>query len=126
MLGQDPNKEGVVVANLKGHRRWFRFSLRTLFVMLTVAAVLSLALAWYVQQPSFEVIGDLSRSDLAAICEVIAKTAQMKEKPILLIRVIHPDEVTVFTGEYDGSGKVGTLKKQSGVWTIISVGSWMA
>ena len=49
--------------------RWFRFSLRTMFVVVTICAF---ACYWYAQRRTFEVIGQISEAELRAICKVVA------------------------------------------------------
>lgn len=97
-----------------------------MFVALTIAALL----AWHLQEPSLYVIGNLPPAEIAAIRHVVETTNQLREKRLLSIRVISPDEVEVETGEIrgplDGGGQTATLKKANGVWTITGVGYWMS
>lgn len=112
------------------HSRRLRFSLRTVFVAVTVACSLALFAGWYFQTPKVQVNGKLSRSDVAAICHVIETSSQLSEKRILWINVKAPDEVEVWTGEVrgplDGGGEAATLNKANGVWVITDVAYWLS
>ena len=53
------------------HRRWFRFSLATLFLLMTTVSV---GVWWNVQPPlPFPVTGNISRADIKAILAVLSR-----------------------------------------------------
>lgn len=108
-------------------RRWFRWSLRTMFVLVALAAV---AMWFYQQVPRVPVHGDLAWSDVRAVCKVANAFAETKDEPVLSIEVIRPDEVEVTTGEVrgplSGGGHILTLKKSKGKWTVQEVAMWIS
>jgi hypothetical protein len=114
----------------KPKRRFLRFSTRTLLLMILIAAVISSAIAWRLKAPDFEVIGNLGRSDVAAICKTIAAAPTVPVKTILVIQVISLDKVEVETGfiggPLSGGGNMITFEKSNGVWRIISVRYWVS
>jgi hypothetical protein len=105
--------------------RWFRYSLRALFVVVTLAALV----AWYSQPPGITIIGDISRSDVSAICEAVKKSGKDFGRPIMVIELRAPDKVEVKTwrvnGPLSGGGCDLKLEKQSGDWVVVDYELWM-
>jgi hypothetical protein len=96
-------------------RRW-SYSLRTLFVVVTVGAVL----AWYFRSQDFPftVVGDLSTTDVRAICKAMAENPKTKNDAILSIELIEPGYVDVIT---DGSDQSIRLGEKDGEWVVLEV-----
>jgi hypothetical protein len=87
-----------------------RFSLRTLLVVVTVAAIV----AWYFRPSQIEIIGNISPADVASICQFVDDLHKPYKEPILSIRLLAPGKVEVTSGEVrgplDGGGSVLILK----------------
>ena len=60
-------------------RRWFRFSLRTMFVLVTVAAVF----AWFLRSSTLEIIGEINPNDVAAILKIVPQHPYDTTIPLL-------------------------------------------
>ena len=106
-------------------RRW-SFTLPTLFVMVTVAAIL----VWYSRLPGIVIVGEISRSDVSAICKVVESSGKVKKgSSILGMKLVAPGKVQVGTGNGDGplsgSGCTLTLEKKNGEWLIVEYEYWM-
>ena len=103
-------------------RHWFRFSLRTLFLVVTVGAML----AWYASlgDKKIQIVGgEISHSDLAAIQDAIDAASEVTTKKIALIEVVRPGKVSVQMAGV-GSGQMLGLDHTNGKWAITSIGRW--
>ena len=108
-------------------RPWFRYSLRTLFVLVTAVCVC----AWIVSQRPYRVQGSLSRSDERAILTTLelaatgnnASRETFDPRPSLIdvyeVPGNKPDELRANVITDDGLLVVVT--KQQGVWAIEDV-----
>jgi hypothetical protein len=101
-----------------------RFSLRTLLVVVTVAGIA----AWYLRPGPIQIIGDISRSDVAAICKYVDSTGP--HEPIQAIKLLSPDQVEVrfrdeMHGHLEGGGDTVTLEKMNGAWFVTGGSSWV-
>ena len=101
-------------------RRWFRFSLRTVFVVVTVAA----GLAYYLRPYPFEVHGNLTRQDVQSICRCVAQDTRTKTWCIYSIFEFDESANVYFDpegGATPGNIRMAALKKQHGVWIFIAL-----
>jgi hypothetical protein len=98
--------------------------------MIVVASVISFVVARHVRLPEIQIIGNLSQSDVAAICKVVKATPELNGRPILSIEVISQDKVEVTTGvvrgPLDGGGRTAILEKHNGIWQVVETGWWMS
>lgn len=106
-------------------RHWLQYSLRSLIVVVTAAAIAT----WYFRPSAFPflVVGDLSSSDVSAICTAVAAEPGM-EHPIEKIEVISTECVKVTVRLGDGpndGGEMLTLRKENGGWTVETVTWWV-
>ena len=106
-------------------RRW-SFSLRTLFVVVSIGA----AVAWYAQRPRYRIYGDhLSSADLRQILEIVRTTPEMNTEPLDSIQVLPPNGAEVETCAKDqygfGFGHHIELRKSAGKWAIVEAGRWI-
>lgn len=108
------------------NRRWFAFSLRTMFVGVTLAAAL---IAWNSQRRSFEVIGhssSLSADDISEIRGLVRNVRRLDRNPIVTVYVVGPRQVHVFTkrnGQQHGE-ETSMLRNSDGLWRNMGGGSW--
>lgn len=101
--------------------RRFRFGLRTLFVVVTVAAVG----AWNFRSPPFEVNGNLSRSDAWAIVKVLSNDDRTKAYPILAVNENTGGAVAFIAKHYAEVGAVHVLlERKNAAWEITEVDGW--
>ena len=111
-------------------RRWFAFSLWTMFLGLALTGGL-IAVGvryfpdWYYPAPAFPVFGSLGRADIAAICDAISSSPQVPVRIIRHIIVRSPAEVDVSTGAFGPRGHSVTLVKKTGNWRITRVNVWL-
>ena len=101
------------------HRLRFRFSIRTLFVVVTVAALL----AWYLRPRGTQIIGDINQGDVEAICKVVSAQVE-KGYPILSIELLSPSCVQVNTCDIRGRGTGCKLEKQHDTWRMTLIYHW--
>lgn len=76
-------------------RRWFRYSLRSMFVVVTVAA----AVTWMVKGPAVRVIGQLRSTDVRRVCAAVEADNRFKGKRINRIEVRSPTCVEILVEE---------------------------
>jgi hypothetical protein len=105
-------------------RRW-SFSLPTLFVVVTVVALV----AWYSRPAEITIIGDISHSDVSAICEAVRKSGKDFGRPIMVIELLGPDKVEVKTWRVNrplsGGGCDLKVEKKSGDWVVVDYEMWI-
>lgn len=104
------------------NRRWFRFSLRTLFVVVTVTGILSYFVPW--GSLLLGVFG-LSESDFSTFSTLIATDERINCKHIVKGAVVAIGQVEVTTGDplnptIQGKQNV-SLRKIDGAWIITNI-----
>jgi hypothetical protein len=104
-------------------RRWFRFSLRTLFVVVTVAGVF----LWYFRpwEPLLLRAYGISNSDFSTFSTLIATDQRINCKHIVKGTVVANGQVEVTTGDPSNPAIQGkqnvSLRKINGGWTITNI-----
>lgn len=113
-------------------RRWFQFSLRTLFVAVTLAAVVIAGTTWYLDRPDFDVMGNVSRSDIAEIRELVRRSPELQGQTIVWLYSEPGGTAQVgsrgvaHVGQHQyGYRATTTLKKMSGAWSLVEIDEWI-
>lgn len=105
------------------NRRWFRFSLRTLFVVVAVGCLL----LWYFK-PWVPVVlraYGVSQTDFSRFSYMVATDSRIKIKQLVRIEIPVPGEAKLITGDpLDRSSISGDeidLRMRDGVWVITAI-----
>ena len=93
-------------------RRWFRFSLRTMFLLVTVGAVF----AWFLRSPKLEIIGEISPNDVAAILKIVPQDGTTI--PLLRMERLDFNRVDL-TGHDENVSRVLVFEKCDGEWIVL-------
>ena len=95
-------------------RRWFRFSLRTMFVLVTLGAVF----AWFLRSPRLEVIGEIKPNDVAAILKIVPQHSDGTTIPLLRMEKLDFNRVEL-TGCDENLSRVLVFEKCDGEWIVL-------
>ena len=102
-------------ANQPKPRRWFRFSLRTMFVLVTVAALF----AWFLRAPRLEIIGEIDPVDVAAILKTVPQYPEDTRIPLLQMERLAFNRVQL-SGHNENGGHSIEFEKYNGKWIVLT------
>jgi len=95
-----------------------------MFALTTLVAVG----VWYYNLQTFEIEGDLSSVDFAAIRRLVRNHEILKREPVVSLQVVGPDEVELTTqtqdSPYRSHGYEALLKKKNAAWEMDGFGRW--
>lgn len=103
--------------NSDTNRRPMRISLRMLFILVTLAALI----AYQYRPRRMEIVGHIDISDLTSICAAVKACPDIRCEMIAWMDASNPSEVEVFTSEKPGrGGDHAILSKNHRQWIVIS------
>ena len=96
-------------------RRWFHFSLRTMFVVVTAAAVF----AWFLRSSRLEIIGEINPNDVAAILKAVPQYPEDTRIPLLQMERVGFNRVQL-SGHNENGGHLIEFEKYNGKWIVLT------
>jgi hypothetical protein len=107
-------------------RRWFAFSLRTLFVGVTLASLAAYLAAWNVGGPEISISdaeASLSQSDRGDISRLIRDSKVFKRTTFVRVTVMEPGAVLAEAGSKSGLiyEVSASMTKTTGAWKVESI-----